>query len=179
MEWNNWSGFQGNGIYAIFNLNSLNCVDLLDEEGTLELRRHTPNNPAQLWRITKWSHGDVYAIENVFHKLFLWSNGCGEAIMGNCMVPGAPKFKIVERDLKLPLRWSHQMLWAIDKSMCALERGNMVVLIGSASFRNVMTSGHVLAEGKPSVGGDLYLVQEALDGDEGRKQKWLLQKQPE
>ncbi|KAL9024126.1 MAG: hypothetical protein Q9180_007991, partial [Flavoplaca navasiana] len=133
---------------------------------------HTPNNPAQLWRVTKWSHGDLYAIEN--------------PVVGNYMLPSTPEVHIVERDLKLPVRWSHQVLWAIDKSMCALEQGNMVVaelgtprLIGSGSFRSVMISGHVLAKGVPSIDGDLYLMQEALEGDEGRKQKWLLQKQQE
>ncbi|KAL8750463.1 MAG: hypothetical protein Q9199_007055 [Rusavskia elegans] len=124
MDWEKWSGFQGDGIYVIFNSSSLNCLELEETGDAIELKRHTPNNPAQLWRITKWPEGDVYAIENVLHQVFIWSEGRGKVVKGNST---SAEVFVGEPWVRLPSGWSDETLWAIDKSMCALDPGNMVV----------------------------------------------------
>ncbi|KAI4267632.1 MAG: hypothetical protein L6R38_008162 [Xanthoria sp. 2 TBL-2021] len=67
MDWDSRSGFDGEGTYVIINKASLFSLEL-DDCGGLSVNPHTPNNPAQLWEIHKWSSGDIYVIKNLNEK---------------------------------------------------------------------------------------------------------------
>ncbi|KAL8918926.1 MAG: hypothetical protein Q9172_005221 [Xanthocarpia lactea] len=167
MDWEKWSGFRGEGIYVIINLSNLHSLELDAVDHKVTTNPHTPNNPAQLWRIHKWAIGDVYAIENVFLGTIITSPD--EVVTGESAVEGGTH----ERHMDLPDHWSLDILWIIDTGICALEPGKIVV------FRSIKKSGYVLSGGIDDYDGRVQLLKEDLGGQQGKTQKWLLQKQSE
>ncbi|KAL8668002.1 MAG: hypothetical protein Q9168_007126 [Polycauliona sp. 1 TL-2023] len=169
MEWGQWPGFEGDGIYVIFNYESRECLIFDGHDGLVSTSPYTPYNSAQLWRITKWSEGEVYAIENVCCRVFIESQGYDCAVVvENAENPS----RAGEHGVYLPPRWCSEALWVIDKGMCALEMGRMVV------FRSLTNSGYVFTL-EDDVTKVLLLLQESLEDPIGERQKWLLHKQPE
>ncbi|KAL9009234.1 MAG: hypothetical protein Q9180_009420 [Flavoplaca navasiana] len=120
MDWNKWSGFLGSGTYIILNKASLYAMDLNSNGDLVSLQPHTPHNPAQLWRINKYWGGE----ENVHHGAVVTSQGNKEYILGASVQEEADlHFRLTG----LPYRNPIPTLWAIDKSICALEPGKLVV----------------------------------------------------
>ncbi|KAL8850313.1 MAG: hypothetical protein Q9221_004728 [Calogaya cf. arnoldii] len=165
MNWDKWSGFCGEGTYIILNRSSLYSLGLDHKDDLTTVRPHAPHNPSQLWRVYKWPKGDVYIIVNLHHKAIVTSR---DYVLGYTTVEeGALHEKLTD----LPYRYSVDALWAIDKSMCSLEPGQMVV------FRSIKNPGFVLSQDSTGEFVTLWQEEQSTADGEGEEQKWLMQKQ--
>lgn len=57
-------------------------------------------------------------------RILTATTGRGKVVKGNST---SAEVFVGEPWVRLPSGWSDETLWAIDKSMCALDPGNMVV----------------------------------------------------
>ncbi|KAL8765979.1 MAG: hypothetical protein Q9209_007126 [Squamulea sp. 1 TL-2023] len=147
MDWSKWSGFEGEGIYTIFNSASQLCLSQFGHDGNVQVSAHCPHDMAQQWRI--------HSLDTV-HAKVLEHNASFET-----NIAGFP--------CQLPI----SALWAIDTSMCALEKGKMVI------FRSILYPGRVM--GQDDTDEKMVLCQEVQfrAGRKSKLHKWLLQKQPQ
>ncbi|KAI4259483.1 MAG: hypothetical protein L6R42_004552 [Xanthoria sp. 1 TBL-2021] len=170
IQWDKWSGFQGEGIYTIFNKASLTCLEHGDTRdgwppANVRSSAHIPHNTAQLWRIKQLTkYCELYTIENTDLMAFLTARGDGQVVILDTLSEPA-----WDPQPRLPA-----VVWDIDTVHYANEPGKPVV------FRSVKYRGHVLR--LPSNGKAdkpfVYLKQEATKNNAGQHQ-WVLQKHPE
>ncbi|KAL8668909.1 MAG: hypothetical protein Q9224_007768, partial [Gallowayella concinna] len=122
MDWNSWSGFQGNGTYIVLNRGSLTALEACSSSSqpgfTVEGFGHCPHNQCQVWKIQQRHEGGVYVIKNVGEGTYLTATGPEEIVVG-AIGPAL--------DESLDLEEHQHQLWGIDTSMCAMEEGRMVV----------------------------------------------------
>ncbi|KAL8704853.1 MAG: hypothetical protein Q9201_002012 [Fulgogasparrea decipioides] len=129
MAWNMWSGFEGEGIYLIFNKSDPSCISLLETSsssgGTEDVHccPYRPYDKAQLWRLHKSGDKEIYLIENLHTGTFLTASGNNDWVDHTSSEDLSEKhpFKAVSRN------FIAKALWAIDTSICSLEPGNMVL----------------------------------------------------
>ncbi|KAL8850312.1 MAG: hypothetical protein Q9221_004727 [Calogaya cf. arnoldii] len=165
MEWNHWSGFVGDGKYIIINRKTHLCLELSSLETVgdyISLRPHTPNNPAQLWRITQRPGWDGYGIWSDRNRDVVISKGPYETLPANLTTE-----QILNND---PAPSPSTMVWLIDRAMYAMEPGRMV------AFRSVKYPGFVLQQNESS---SVAFASLGLGRPGQWEQKWLLRRLPD
>ncbi|KAI4231109.1 MAG: hypothetical protein L6R40_007848 [Gallowayella cf. fulva] len=172
MEWGNWSGFVGDGTYVVINRSSLTALDARPSssqtDSLIQGFAHCPYKWSQIWKIMKRSEGDVYVIKNAGENSVLTVTDLKEIVVDT---PGPSSSSPIDLT-----EYRHQ-LWGIDKSMCALEEGHMVVYF--RSIRNIRYLGSVLDldRGDSKNGTAVSLRPGRRDNEHREPQKWLLQVQ--
>ncbi|KAL8981810.1 MAG: hypothetical protein Q9205_003508 [Flavoplaca limonia] len=124
MDWDGWSGFQGEGTYVILNRKSLLSLQM-DHHGEISTGAHIPNDLTQLWQIRKGAGWNIYVLENFEYEDLMVVKGVSQQVVG-----GRPINQCVKADEDFHKYLDEEAHWAIDMDKHALEPGKMV------TFRN-------------------------------------------
>ncbi|KAL8765408.1 MAG: hypothetical protein Q9209_007514 [Squamulea sp. 1 TL-2023] len=139
MQWNWFSGFDGEGTYLIYNKESHTCLGL-DEKSSEPDRKvqagfHISNNLAQLWKIIRDPSSDLYVLENVFGQKLLSARGNSTHPQLILRVPfltfalgtGEPVIVAGQYLHDNTPDYPKESLWIIDKDFYSKEAGKLVV----------------------------------------------------
>ncbi|KAL8724339.1 MAG: hypothetical protein Q9166_008004 [cf. Caloplaca sp. 2 TL-2023] len=124
INWDKWTGFEGDGVYVMFNKADSKCLELWppsSDAGTdIRSFSHLPHNKAQMWKICKHDLYEIYTIENIHEVVLMAAIGEGDIVTGiRKEHPG------VEQP---PKAFPHKTpFWVVDGGMHALEKGQPVV----------------------------------------------------
>lgn len=171
MDWNKWSGFDGEGLYAILNRESFTSLSLSDSLSPehvklIECVAHIPYKNTQLWIIRKRSGSETWFIECLSGGWLLTADNIDseESVIGAFdLMPPAEKLN----------HCPFEALWLLDTGMNSLDPGKLVTI------RSVKYPGFVLDIGHGQNGETNPVT---IQKESGRtwgmgRQAWLFQKQ--